>query len=84
MTDSDEGETIDRTYTFDPGRFSNLQVAVMLLLGGDSPPFARQAVEMIDSALPNSQIVVLPGQQHIAMDTAPGLFVREVLAFLAE
>jgi len=26
----------------------------------------------------------LPGQQHIAIDTAPDLFAREVLAFLAE
>src|SRR5258708_40058617 len=34
--------------------------------------------------LPNSRILVLPGQQHIAMDTAPDLFVREVLAFLAK
>jgi pimeloyl-ACP methyl ester carboxylesterase len=34
--------------------------------------------------LPNSRIVVLPGQQHIAMDTAPDLFVPEVLAFLAK
>jgi hypothetical protein len=26
----------------------------------------------------------MPGQQHIAMDTAPDLLVREVLEFLAE
>jgi len=25
---------------------------------------------------------VLPGQQHIAMDTAPDLFVREVTEFI--
>jgi hypothetical protein len=33
-------------------------------------------------ALPNSSVVVLSGQQHIAMDLDPDLFVREVLAFL--
>jgi hypothetical protein len=27
---------------------------------------------------------MLPGQQHIAMDTAPDLFVREVLAFSSQ
>lgn len=54
----------------------------MLLLGGDSPPFARQAIELVDSALPESRVVILPGQQHIAMDTNPELFVREVLHFL--
>jgi hypothetical protein len=29
-------------------------------------------------------MVVLPGQQHNAIDTAPDLFAREILAFLAE
>jgi pimeloyl-ACP methyl ester carboxylesterase len=57
-------------------------VPALLLLGGDSPPFARQAVEMVHGALPNSQIVVLPGQQHIAMDTDPKLFACEVRRFL--
>jgi pimeloyl-ACP methyl ester carboxylesterase len=73
---------IDRTYSFEGERFASLQVPVMLLLGGDSPPFARQAVEIVDRALPNSQVVTLPGQQHIAMDTAPELFVAEVVQFL--
>jgi hypothetical protein len=30
----------------------------------------------------DSRIVILPGQQHIAMETAPDLLVREVSAFL--
>jgi pimeloyl-ACP methyl ester carboxylesterase len=34
--------------------------------------------------LPNSRIVVLPGQQHIAMDTAPDLFVHTVQNFFLE
>jgi pimeloyl-ACP methyl ester carboxylesterase len=49
-----------------------------------SPSFSKAAIEAVNRALPNSRIVVLPGQQHIAMDTAPDLFVREVLAFLAK
>jgi pimeloyl-ACP methyl ester carboxylesterase len=73
---------IDWTYSFNAEKFGNLQVPSMLLLGGDSPQFARKAVELVDSALPNSQVVILPGQQHIAMDTNPELFVREVLRFL--
>ncbi len=70
------------TYRFEANRFSTLQTPTMLLLGGDSPPLARQAIEIIDDALPNSQIVILAGQQHIAMDTAPELFAGEVLGFL--
>lgn len=75
---------IDRAYSFDSERFSDLQVPTMLLLGGDSPPIFQEAVEAADAALPNSKVVVLPGQQHIAMDTNPDLFVGEVLGFLLE
>lgn len=70
-------------YRFQPERFKRLNVPTLLLLGGDSPAFFKAAVETLHNALPNSRIVVLPGQQHIAMDTAPDLFVREVETFLS-
>lgn len=76
--------TIDRTYRFDPGKFANHRVPTLLLLGGDSPePFSR-AVEVVRSALPDSRVVVLPGERHIAMDTNPDLFVDEVVRFLLQ
>lgn len=75
---------IDRTYSFDTEKLAHFQVPTMLLLGGDSPPLFQQAIELIDSTLPNSQVVILPGQQHIAMDIAPDLFVKEVLHFLSK
>jgi pimeloyl-ACP methyl ester carboxylesterase len=71
-------------YQFKPERYKQLYVPVLLLLGGNSPPFVRTNTEAWRAALPNSRIVVLPGQQHIAMDTAPDQFVREVQAFLLE
>jgi pimeloyl-ACP methyl ester carboxylesterase len=73
---------IDQTYTFKAKKFAGLQVKTLLLLGGDSPPLFQQAIKLVNSALPVSQVVTLPGQQHIAMDTAPDLFVREVQTFL--
>jgi pimeloyl-ACP methyl ester carboxylesterase/Tfp pilus assembly protein PilF len=73
---------IDQTYTFKAEKFANFQVPSLLLLGGDSPPLFRQAIEVLEAALPHSQTAVLPNQQHIAMDTAPDLFVKEVLDFL--
>ena len=69
-------------YQFDAKRFTNLTVPILLLLGGDSPAFFGAAIEALAAVLPNSRTVVLPGQQHIAIDTAPELFAREVLAFL--
>lgn len=69
-------------YVFEPERFSRLRTPTLLLLGGESPPFLKAATEAVHAALTNSQIVVLPGQQHTVMNTAPELFVREVLQFL--
>jgi hypothetical protein len=54
------------------------------MLGGDSPFFFKAAIETLSATLPNCRVAVLPGQQHIAMDTAPELFIREVMAFLNE
>ena len=70
------------TYRMDPGRMAQIRVETLLLLGGDSPSYFRETAEAAQRALPNARLVVLPGQQHAAMDTAPDLFVREVLAFL--
>lgn len=38
---------------------------------------------MVSAALPSSRIAVMPGQQHVAMDTAPELFLDEVIGFLS-
>ncbi len=70
-------------YVFHPERFRGLQIPALLMLGGDSPAFFGAAIEALHAALPNSRIVVMPGQQHAAMNTAPDLFNKEVLSFLA-
>jgi pimeloyl-ACP methyl ester carboxylesterase len=77
-------ERADEAYRFEASRFAGVTVSTLLLLGGDSPPFFRAAIEAVHRAIATSEIVVLPGQQHTAMNTAPELFLREVLAFLAE
>jgi pimeloyl-ACP methyl ester carboxylesterase len=71
-------------YPFKRERFKELQIPTLLLLGGDSPTLFKTASEALDAALPDSRIVIMPGQQHIAIDTAPKLFVQEVLTFLNE
>jgi len=75
---------VEKFYSFQPDKFAGLQVPVLLLLGGDSPLVFREATEQVDSALPDSRIVIMPGQQHIAMDTNTELFVNEVKKFLEE
>jgi len=56
-------------------------VPTLLLLGGDSPPVYSDFIQQVNAALPNSTIVVMPGQQHIAMNTRE-LFIKEVVRFL--
>jgi pimeloyl-ACP methyl ester carboxylesterase len=75
-----ELRSVDR-YAFDPQRFRTMRTPTVLFLGGDSPPRRRPVAETLNTALPNSQIVVLPGQQHGAMRTAPDVFVQEVDKF---
>ncbi len=76
-----EARAEDR-YTFDAQRFKDLHTPTLLLLGGDSPHTLKEPTEVVDAALPNSRIAVMPGQQHSAMYTAPDLFLHEVLTFL--
>jgi pimeloyl-ACP methyl ester carboxylesterase len=71
-------------YRIDAERLGVLPVPTLLLLGGDSPPFMRDGTERLRAAISGSRVVVMPGQQHSAMNTAPEVFVREVTSFLEE
>jgi pimeloyl-ACP methyl ester carboxylesterase len=72
------------SYRFESARFETLEVPTLLVLGGDSPPLFQAAIDLVQWGLPHSRKVTLAGQQHVAIDTAPELFVREVTTFLAE
>jgi pimeloyl-ACP methyl ester carboxylesterase len=71
-----------RSYIFKPQRFSHMHTPTVLLLGSDSPPLFKAAIETLKESIPNSRVVMMPGQQHAAMDTAPDLFLSEVIGFL--
>lgn len=69
-------------YIFDSGRFRTFRVPTLILLGGESPQRRHLVAETLHRSLPDSQLVILQGQQHSATRTAPGLFVHEVIKFL--
>lgn len=69
---------------FEADRFGSITVPTLMLRGSDSPSFLRKSTETVAAALPNAEITVLEGQQHVAMDTAPQLVAGSVLAFLAK
>jgi pimeloyl-ACP methyl ester carboxylesterase len=71
-------------YRLNAERAARLSIPVLLLLGGDSPTFFGNAIATLEQALPDSRTVVMHGQQHVAMDTAPDLVVGAVLDFWLE
>lgn len=77
-------ERARKGYEFDAARFAGLTIHTLLLSGSESAPFLTDATDVLNDALPNSRIAVLDGQAHAAMNTAPELFIEEVLAFIHE
>ena len=71
-------------YEFDATRFANMTTPTLVLSGGESPPFYKDATEAVNNALPNSRIVTFDGHAHEPMNTAPDRFVNEVLTFVRE
>jgi pimeloyl-ACP methyl ester carboxylesterase len=71
-------------YRFVAERFRAMTTPTLLLIGGDSPEHVKTSTLTLNAAFPESRIVILPGQQHVAMETAPDLLAREVLKFLTE
>jgi pimeloyl-ACP methyl ester carboxylesterase len=70
-------------YRFDPSRIGAVDVPTLMLLGGDTPEFITEMSGAVARALPHVTTVVMPGQQHIAMDTGPELLAGAVLEFMA-
>jgi pimeloyl-ACP methyl ester carboxylesterase len=69
-------------YHFNAERFKNFTTPTLLLTGEQSPVRFHAATNLLAATLPNNHIVTLAGQKHNAMDTAPDLFMREVINFL--
>lgn len=77
-----EEHATEQLSPFDPNRFKGMKTPTLLLLGSESPAFFAEFTKQIHAALPHSNIAVMPGQQHTAMNTAPDMFLREVFDFL--
>ncbi len=69
-------------YVLDPRRLAVVRAPSLLLLGENSPPRMRAAVEAVARALPHGSIALLPGQEHVAMYSAPALLAGIVTRFL--
>lgn len=70
-----------RNYIFHPSRFENMKTPTLLLVGGQTAPVYRAAIETLHASLPNSCLVIMSGLDHDAVITAPERYVNEVLRF---
>ena len=65
-----------------PGLASGMTCPVMCLLGERSPDWARTITHSTAAVIPGSEIAVLPGLGHEAIDAAPDLVVAHLVRFL--
>ncbi|MDB4935162.1 MAG: alpha/beta hydrolase [Labilithrix sp.] len=65
-------------FSFEPERFAGVTTAIAMFVGQNSPDFLKDATARLSAVLRTSEVIVLDGQKHAAMNTAPSLFVRAV------
>ena len=70
-------------YGFDPGRFRELRIPVLLQAGTESPR-ELYATDALAAALPDVRVEELAGQAHEGMTTAPELYAESVTRFLLQ
>ena len=73
---------VDRRYVPDFERIATLRVPTLLLAGGASPPFLAEPTRRLHASIPGARLEVMDGQGHVAMDSAPELFLEHVVGFL--
>jgi alpha-beta hydrolase superfamily lysophospholipase len=70
-------------YRFDAARMSAVRQPTLLLIGGETTsPYAKQAINSLETSLPNATRVVLKGQQHNAMDSGRDMLATTIITFL--
>ena len=73
---------LDARAPFDPAEFAGYQLPTRLLLGSDSPDFLQRATHTLHDHLTTTNLEVMAGQQHNAIDTVPAHVGRLITEFL--
>ena len=76
-----EMRAVEVSYRFDWSAAQQIKFPVLLLQGELTLPLMRASTAALNAVLPNSQVVVLPGQGHAGLRTAPQLVAAEILKF---
>lgn len=73
----------EEAYRLDRERLRDLTAPVLLLIGEESPEWARDGTERIRAVLADARVTLLRGEGHMAIMTAPELVADEVARFLS-
>jgi pimeloyl-ACP methyl ester carboxylesterase len=70
-------------YRFDAARTVSVHQPTLLLIGENTTsPYLQQAINTLQTSLPNATRVVLQGQQHNAMDSGRDALATAIITFL--
>lgn len=75
---------MEMSYDPDLDRLRTINTPTLQLVGADSPTVAQEIANLLDDLMPNSRVHSMPGQGHVAMISAPDVFVEAVKTFLME
>jgi pimeloyl-ACP methyl ester carboxylesterase len=67
-----------------PNAYHDFAAPTLMLLGSDSPEWAKRATEAATALIKHSRVIILQGQGHVATATAPKLIAAEIAAFLSD
>ena len=73
----------ERAFRLDPGGLARLEMPTLMLLGSESPDWARRSMDAYSEAIPNTEIRILQGHGHGATTSGPELLAAEVARFLS-
>ena len=73
----------ERAFRLDPDGLARLEMPTLMLLGSESPDWARRSMDAYSGAIPNAEIRILQGHGHGATTSGPELLAAEVARFLS-
>jgi len=70
-------------FSLDPSALGRLAAPTLMLLGSESPDWARRSTDAYSAAIPNAEVRILEGHGHGATTSAPELLAAELTRFLS-
>jgi pimeloyl-ACP methyl ester carboxylesterase len=69
-------------FRLDPAALGMLAAPTLMLLGSESPDWARRSTDAYRAAIPGAEVRILEGHGHGATTSAPELVAAEIERFL--